>query len=83
VIWEQNCRLHGAVRTSGSLSMAQFQTEPPLRDNSIPHQSPSRREPANPLKEPSMLASFTSKDSESQIGRAGNPLPIHLGRKLL
>ena len=30
-----------------------------------------------------MLASFTSKDSESQIGRAGNPLPIHLGRKLL
>jgi len=30
-----------------------------------------------------MLAPFTSKDSESQISRAGNPLPIHLGRKPL
>jgi len=30
-----------------------------------------------------MLASFTSKDAESEISLEGNPLSIHNGRKTL
>jgi hypothetical protein len=64
---------------------AQRQTGLPLHGNSSRHRPPPEPENANPSKEvePSMLASFTSTDSESEITPDGNPLAIQIGRKTL
>jgi hypothetical protein len=63
--------------------MVQHQTGPQQHGNSIHYPPLPRAECANPSKEPSMLASFTSTNSESEIATKGNPMPIQNGRKLL
>jgi hypothetical protein len=80
-----NCPSPGAAFPSGSLSRAQRQTALPPRGNSDLRQSPPEVENANPSKAgaPSMPASFTSMDSESEITPGGNPPAIQSGRKPL
>jgi len=83
--WTQSCPSLGAAFLSRSLSRAQRQTALPLRGNSALRQSPPEAENANPSKagDPSMPASFTSTDSESEITPGGNPPSIQSGRKPL
>ena len=72
----QYCRSCAAVPASGSPSMARPQSEPQQHGNSSPHQSPQEAGHANPTikADPSILASFTSTDSESENLPLGNPL---------
>jgi hypothetical protein len=72
----QYCRSCAAVPASGSPSMVRPQSELPQHGNSSPHQSPQEAGHANPTikADPSMLASFTSTDSESENPPLGNPL---------
>jgi hypothetical protein len=66
-------------------SPAPHQSEPPPPGNSSPHQSPQEAAGEDPsiVVGPSMPASFTSTDPESEITAAGNPLSIQTGRKTL
>lgn len=74
-----------SLAASGSLSRSLRQTEPLPNGNSPRHQSPPEDTCANPATEvcPSMPASFTSTDSESEITLSGYPSMIHNGRKTL
>lgn len=70
-----------AVPANGPPLIVQHRTGPPQHGNSIPPLPTA--ECANPSKVPSMPASFTSTDSESEIAPEGNPRPIPNGRKPL
>jgi hypothetical protein len=63
--------------------MVLHRTDPLQHGNSIVYPPLPKAERADPSNEPSMLASSTSKDSESEISPEGNPMPIHNGRKTL
>jgi hypothetical protein len=65
--------------------MVQRQNGLPQRGNSSHHQPLPADGHANPKREadPSMLASFTSTDPESEITPSGNPSAIQNGRKPL
>jgi hypothetical protein len=65
--------------------MAQRQSGQLPRDNSYHHQSPPKAANANPsiVVDPSMPASFTGTDTESEITADGNPLSIQTARKTL
>jgi len=71
------------VLAIGPPLMVPHRTGPPQHGNSIHYPPLPKAECANPLKEPSMPASFTSMDSESEIAPEGNPMPIQNGRKPL
>jgi hypothetical protein len=62
-----------AQRQTGLRRLGNLSRYPPL----------PKAESANPSKEPSMPASFTSTNSESEIALEVNPLSIHSGRKPL
>jgi len=74
--WAHSCLSGDAAPASGSQSMAPPQISPPPHGNSSRHQSLPEDANANPSIEvgPSMPASFTSTDSESEISPGGNPL---------
>jgi hypothetical protein len=67
------------------LSPARHQSEPPPPGNSYPRQSPPKAADADPsiVVDPSMPASFTGTDTESEITADGNPLSIQTDRKTL
>jgi hypothetical protein len=71
------------VPASGPLLTVEHQIGPPQYGNSVHHPPLPRAECANPLKEPSMLASFTRTVSESEIAPEGNPMPMQTDRKPL
>ena len=83
--WRQSCLSPVVAQPSGSQWMEQRQTEMLPRGNSAPRQSPREDEHANPsrVSDPSMPASTSSTDSESEISSEGNPSSIHNGRKPL
>ena len=73
--WAKTCPSPGAAAASGSPSMGQRQTAPLPPDNSSRYQSPTKAANADPSIKagPSVLASFTGTDSESEIWPDGNP----------
>jgi hypothetical protein len=85
VAWEQSRQFPGAAPANGSPSMAQHQIERLPHGNSFHHQPPQEAANVNPSKkvDPSMLASSTSMDSESEITPHGNPISIHNDRNPL
>ena len=81
----QSCRSRAAAQASGSPSRARRRTGSLPHGNSSRLRSPPQAAGANPSIEvgPSMPASCTSTDSESEITPGGNPSTIHFGRKPL
>jgi hypothetical protein len=82
----ERTRLCRAVAFANELPLkAQHQTGLPLHGSSFHRQSLPERANANPsiVVGPSMPASFTSMDSESEISAEGNRKMIHNGRKPL
>jgi hypothetical protein len=82
----ERTRLCRAIAFANELPLkAQPRTGLPLHGSSFHRQSQQERANANPsiVVGPSMLASFTSMDSESEISDKGNRKLIHNGRKPL
>lgn len=75
----QSRRSSAAVRASGSPSMAQRQSGQLPDYSSYHHQPPPKAANANPSIEiePSMSASFTNMNCESQNADNGNPLRFY------
>jgi hypothetical protein len=71
----RSCSSNALVPATGSPSMAQHQIAPPPPDNSCRHRSPPDAACANPKTKayPSVLASSTSMDSESENYALGTP----------
>jgi hypothetical protein len=83
--WEQSRRSRVAALASGSPSMAQRQSGPRPRDSLYHHQPPPKAANTNPSIEiePSMSASFTNMDCESQNRDNGNSAQFNASEKAL